>query len=207
MPMGIYEVETASWLLDALKEDSVFMDIGANAGYFTLLAAKHLKKGQVIAFEPVPRSYESVVGKVRLNELQNVTVEWDAIGDRNLPEVEFEVEDVGANSHLAEVTPTHFEKKTPASKITVEMKRLDEYCRSKGIRPTVIKVDVEGGEIMILKGMGNLLSQNGPRMIISTHSAELKERCTRLLLKNGYAVSSLEGFDHELITAPQAQTA
>ena len=63
MSMGVYEVETADWLINQLTEKSIFLDIGANAGYFTLLGARKATLGQVYAFEPVPHFRSSILNK------------------------------------------------------------------------------------------------------------------------------------------------
>ena len=203
MPMGVYEAETADWLLNALNEDSLFIDIGANAGYFTLLAAGKLKRGKVYAFEPVPSFRASIDNKVRLNSLTNVLIEPFAVSNFSGSEVDFEVEGVGANSHLSNIETEQFTRNVSPMKIKVPVTTLDDYCKTNNLRPSVIKMDVEGAEVLVLQGMGEVLDIIRPKMIISTHGDELLADCKKLLLERGYAVDCLKGFHHELIAIPR----
>ena len=79
------------------------------------------------------------------------------------------------------------------------MVNLENYCDRYAIQPDVIKIDVEGAEVLVLHGIEGLLMKWRPRMIISTHSDELNRQCRDFLGLRGFQVSSLDGFDHELI--------
>lgn len=151
MPMGVYEHETSEWLKAALRPGDVFLDIGANAGYFSLLGARAVgAMGRVIAFEPTPHYAESIREKILLNNLANVEVHRSAVGNSNEESVDFVVEKNGPNSHLAMIESTH----TASSKseiIPTPVVTTDGFCRQRNLHPNVIKVDVEGAEVLVLE--------------------------------------------------------
>ncbi len=201
MPMGVYELETSEWLLNNLNLNAVFLDIGANSGYFTLLAASESLKKQinVISFEPSKVFYESVVEKVKLNEYTaNVIVENKAIGHKLEKNAKFNLNKNGANSHLAEIKAPHL--RNPENHLTtVEVTTVDHYCEKNKIIPTLIKIDIEGGEKNALLGMKNIMKNFHPKLLISTHSKKLEKECRDILFDANYSVKTLKGFEHELI--------
>lgn len=199
MPMGVYEQETAAWLSKVIESGHTYIDIGANSGYFTLLGAKLVtENGCVVAFEPVPEIYQSVVDKVALNDFLNVTVESCVVGDVNCDSIRFVIENNGANSHIEAINTGHFNSNQNRV-IETSMVSLQSYCSKRKIRPDVLKIDVEGAEALVLRGISELIIKCRPRMIISTHTQELKRECQELLESYGFEVSSLGGFSHELI--------
>ena len=78
MPLGLYEQETATWIIESLKRGGTFIDIGANAGYFTLIGSKSVgRDGRVFLFEPIPKNINMIKKHLQLNKIENVTVkEW-----------------------------------------------------------------------------------------------------------------------------------
>jgi FkbM family methyltransferase len=199
MPLGVYEMETAAWLSSTLAEGLTFVDIGANAGYLTLLGSLRVgNKGRVFAFEPVPANAKAVRSLMDLNRRRNVVVECMAVGARSQPAVGFVVEGQNANSHLAEVILSHAATK-PVAQVTTAMVSLDDYCAEDAIRPDVIKIDVEGAEALVLRGMSKTLQSVRPKLIVSTHSAALAVECRSLLREAGFALHQLPGFAHEII--------
>ncbi|MDH3648125.1 MAG: FkbM family methyltransferase [Saprospiraceae bacterium] len=194
MPLGLYEKETTDWLLSRMNSRTVFYDIGANAGYFTLVGAKYAKK--TYAFEPVPINVEVISKHIDYNEIGNTIIEQVAINDKK-GLTNFTIEKKNANSHLAQLPISHASTST-VEVIEVEAITLDDYVREND-PPTLVKVDVEGAEMSVLHGAKNCLTTFYPDIIVSTHSSQLYTDCNRFLVECGYKVSSLSGFDHELI--------
>jgi FkbM family methyltransferase len=198
MPLGLYEAETAAWLMGNLAVGSVCYDVGANAGYFTLLASKCVgAAGRVIAFEPIPSNIAVIEGHLTLNGRTNTVVEPLAISNRE-GAATFAVEARNANSHLSAVDITHAVS-APEAEIEVETMTLDTYVERSGVRPDLLKIDVEGAEALVLQGASRLLAEIGPQVVVSTHSAALHTRCCELLASHGYTFSPLPGFEHEII--------
>ena len=73
MPLGQYERETSAWLASALEPGDVFFDVGAHAGYFTLLGALQVgSTGIVVAFEPTPANADVIARQIEENGLQHM---------------------------------------------------------------------------------------------------------------------------------------
>jgi len=202
MPLGVYETETAKWLQEAIDEGVVFFDIGANFGYFTLLGGRLVGRGRCIAFEPIPDNGEVIRQHLANNELTNISLEQTALSDRT-GLAEFVLEDNSATSHLAEYEITHGAS-SRKSAIKVNTMRLDDYCSRNKIFPNVIKLDVEGAEVLVLKGAQAVLTSARPSLIISTHSESLKNEVIGLLEGYRYTVTQLPNFEHELSCIPMS---
>jgi FkbM family methyltransferase len=199
--LGAYESETTAWLIANLRPGDTFLDVGANFGYFSLLASKYVgPTGRVFAFEPVASFADNIVEQLHLNDVLNGTVERLALCDR-CAELEFVQEQNGANSHLASLKIEHAQS-SPVAKVRVQGLTLDAYIARNDVNPDVIKIDVEGAEVDVLKGANYLMETIRPRMIISTHGRQLKKKCRELLEDRNYRVEPLEGFTHELIASP-----
>ena len=198
MPLGLYEQETATWIIESLKRGGTFIDIGANAGYFTLIGSKCVgRDGQVFLFEPIPKNINVIKKHLQLNKIENVAVKEMAVSSK-CGKAKFSIELVDANSHLEDVDITHADSK-PINSIIVETTTLDNFINKCEVRPNVIKVDVEGAEKQVLLGAINTLGLVDVSWIISTHSEQLFKDCQKIMIDNGYIVESLHGFHHELI--------
>lgn len=200
-PLGSYEVETVEWLLAKLFPGAVFFDIGANVGYMTLLGSLTVgDKGKVVSFEPVPENVTIIQKQIELNQLKNVSLETCALSD--FPgETLFTVEKNSANSHFRDL-PLEHARTDELRTITVPVATLDSYTDRHGIRPDVIKIDVEGAEFRTLKGAAKTLQMMKPAVLVSTHSLELKTTCRSLLESFDYTVTNLAGYEHEIVAIP-----
>jgi FkbM family methyltransferase len=200
MPLGVYETETANWLKFHMKEDTVFFDLGANAGYFTLLGGRQVGSGSVIAFEPVPSNVSVIEANIRANNLTNCVVEGVAISDFG-GEAQFSLERNNANSHLSELQVSHM-RSSCAEKIDVKTMTLDAFVSQAHVKPDLIKIDVEGAEMKVLRGAEGILREYKPTCLISTHSSDLFHACLNFMLALDYKVECLNNFEHELCCYP-----
>lgn len=100
---GEYEPSTTQVMTSLLQRGDVVIDVGANAGYFTLLAAGLVGSvGKVFAFEPVPHTRQQLACNVRLNQATNVVVCEEAASDRNGESAFFEgLQTIGVFLHFA----------------------------------------------------------------------------------------------------------
>lgn len=154
-------------LLAALRNDNetvhVF-DVGANIGYFALVAANVLgSTGQIYAFEPGPNNIRQLEKNIDLNNYSQINVEQAAIGAEQST---MELQLIGdSNIHqMAEVNPN-----TGAETIEVDVRTLDEFVDSQAIpadEPLVVKMDIEGYEGAAFEGMANLLESDRPMYIL-----------------------------------------
>lgn len=159
---GGYELPWQAALEALLRSGMTFFDVGANIGVYTLPAAGLVgESGQVHAFEPAPAMFEHLGASVALSRFRNVTLNAAAAGDQ-----------AGTVTlHLAE-DPRHsgWHSLAPSEKrqrrVEVPCVTLDGYVRDRGIRRVdFLKVDVEGGELLVLRGARELLSGEGAPMV------------------------------------------
>lgn len=149
-----------------LHENTVFYDVGAHIGYYTLLAATRGK--QVFSFEPDPENFQIVQEVVARNNLSNVSAVSAAVSDTN-GHLEF-VRSVGlrASGHIAGIGCDGADSN---ERVQVPAITLDEFCLSHPI-PTFIKIDVEGAEESVLRGAANLLRNHHPVVLVEVHGEE-----------------------------------
>lgn len=151
-----FEVEEQQLLLRLLRPGMIFLDIGANHGFFSLLAARRVGgRGAVIAFEPSPRELRRLHAHLLLNRCWNVRVEPLALGRDDARERLFVCErrESGCNS----LRPPAVDG--PLREVTVEVTSLDGYLRRRGLAGAdFVKLDVEGAELDVLSGAAGLLS-------------------------------------------------
>lgn len=134
-----WEGHLGGQLFPNLKDHTVFFDLGANVGYYSILASARLTAGKVVAVEPNPEILPVLRGNVALNRADNIVVEPVALGARRgTVNVTFDATEPGA-SHISE---------TGAS---VQMVTLDDLTARHGA-PDYIKIDVEGFEGDIIHG-------------------------------------------------------
>jgi FkbM family methyltransferase len=154
---GYSEPETARFILNFLRPGMVFFDVGAHIGEYALLASHAVQSsGEVHAFEPQPDTFAHLTNNVELNDLRNVSLNDCAVSDRN-GEVDFTVRSEPSLSSM--VGATEPPKKEAAGRtIKVPTRRLDDYCRERGCWPDLMKIDVEGAELLVLQGAKELLA-------------------------------------------------
>lgn len=149
-----YEMMVKKFLCARVKQGEVVIDVGAHVGYYTLLLARKVgPKGVVVAFEPQPQLARAIVKSVELNGIRRVIVETKAVSDRNGKVFLFQPKDTGRSSLAGRLTDED-------RLLEVETVSLDDYCFSKKLIPSLIKMDIEGAELLALRGMQRLLSNS-----------------------------------------------
>lgn len=160
---GTYE-EPTTRLMQRLAEPAwTVVDVGANNGYFTLLAADlGGPAAQVHAFEPNPAVARLLAEGVRLSGASGIAVREAACGDASF-EAPFYPSADPRNSGLSTLEPRLAEG---LPRLSVPVVRLDDYCREEGIEPDLVKIDAEGFEDRVIRGMSGLLERGIPRVLI-----------------------------------------
>ncbi len=154
---GVYELGTVSVLQDFLTAGDVFVDVGANIGFLSLVGAKAVgKTGKVYCFEPVPSTYTILEENKRINNFQQMELHQFALGNKT-EKVQIYAED--ENRGGASIV-NHVSEKG----IKIEVKKLEKINLSDKIN--VIKIDVEGLELDVLKGAEKILRKDQPKLII-----------------------------------------
>jgi len=146
-------------LITCLKPGECFIDVGANIGLWSLAAAKKVgKQGRVISFEASPNTAQKLTRHVEINGLQE----------------RVQVEPVAVSDHIGTVSFLHNATHAGGSHVcrandevgstTVETTTLDAAL--DGIAPSLIKIDVEGHEMSVLRGALQVIHDNRPSFII-----------------------------------------
>jgi len=157
---GIRERFGVGVVTKEVKSGDIVVDIGANIGYYVLIEAKLVgDKGKVYAIEPDPSNIELLRKNIEINGLSNVEVFQLAIGDTN------EFHSMYLSTHrnkptLRDVAGT-VKEKFVTGKIDVKVTTLDDFLENKPY-PSVIRMDVEGYEYEIIRGMKNILQRKLP---------------------------------------------
>jgi FkbM family methyltransferase len=156
-----------------LKKSMTVLDIGANEGYYTLLASRCVgQSGQVIAFEPSPRERRRLRTNLLINNFRNVQVLALAVGS-SADQVNLHVVK-GPESGCNSLRPPDIQGETKPLKVNVTT--LDDFLRRNGTRRVdFIKMDVEGAELSVLRGASGLL-RTTPRPFIMTEISDLRTR-------------------------------
>lgn len=194
--LGSYEYRKRICFERAVTRGSVVFDVGANVGFYTLLASVLVgEEGRVFAFEPVPRNLLYLGEHLRLNGLGNVTVLEAAVLDR-AGTARFD-DSLGASTGRV----------SSRGNLEVLAVSLDELIAARRIPfPDFIKIDVEGAELQVLCGARSLLREARPTLFLATHSPEAHRESCDLLRGLGYRLStfgreSLEDTD-EIMAVP-----
>jgi FkbM family methyltransferase len=155
---GMFERETVEVFLALLSSGMTVLDVGANIGQYTLVAAHAVGPyGQVHAFEPTAEIASELRCNVALNEFQNVTINEVAVADSRGEQLLY-CTDPGSPGTNTIMNPVE----QPCTTSKVRTVTLDDYLAERGVSDVdVMKLDVEGAELLVLRGAERLL--RGPR--------------------------------------------
>lgn len=150
---GLEKYETKLFEKLVVK-DMTIVDVGANIGYYTLMAAKLVgDKGEVFAFEPEPENYALLVRNIELNNYKNVIPVKKAVSSKTGKADLFLNRETGAHGFLPD-------REGVIGMTTVETISLDEYFKGRESPIDIIKIDAEGAELAVLQGMQNIIRNN-----------------------------------------------
>ncbi len=192
--LGRFEPQITAAFRQHVRPGMTVFDIGANAGHHTLLLAKlGGASGRVHAFEPVPESFACLEETIRLNRLENVRLHRMAVSDRAY---EADLHSAGVFDGfacLAEGGHGRSESFAGARRsIRVSTTDLDSFCRAEGIsRVDLIKMDIEGAEMLALAGMVRILAVHRPVLLLELWGSEHVEEAPKLLSRLGYETHTL----------------
>ena len=184
--LGTYELEKQKAIRRFIRPGMIFYDIGAHAGIYSLLFSKlGGPAGKVFAFEPFAENVANFLKHIRVNRLNNVVLIQASLSHKcGLASfLTGKSSSMGSISHV----PTHTHLQVPTFS-------LDELVFNFNFPlPDLVKMDVEGAEAMVLKGMSGVMSNRRLPIFIALHGNEQKRSCQDILLENGYQLFSLNG--------------
>ena len=186
---GTLEPGVQEALRRIVRPGSVVYDVGANIGFFSLLAARFSgRNGRVEAFEPVARNATFIAANAALNDLGgSVVVHPVAVGEAEHTG-ELLVTRERSWSHLAD---RGWHQQT-VIRTAVPVVALDELIDRGAIAPPdVVKIDVEGSEAAVLRGLSRTLTERAVTVIVELH--ETNAEVVELLEGLGYAAENLDG--------------
>ncbi|MBN1799982.1 MAG: FkbM family methyltransferase [Candidatus Lokiarchaeota archaeon] len=155
-----------------LSKNGICFDIGANVGIYTLLFSRYSKK--VYSFEPLPRNISYLFRIISKNNIKNAIIVPCAVSNTN-EILKFKEGDSIALGKL--------DKK---GTIPVQSITLDNFVKNLSIKPNMLKIDVEGAELAVLQGADELLRKSKPKILLSTHGNDIKQKCLNYLNDIGY---------------------
>lgn len=150
----------------AVRPGTTVLDVGANVGAYTLVFATWVgEHGRVFAFEPAPDSCEGLRAHVALNGFEDRVTIVEAAVSGSAGRAPFAIHPSGGASSLALGSVAN------ATQISVPTDTIDGVCKAYGLLPAVIKIDVEGAELDVLKGARNVLALPGLAVFVEFHPA------------------------------------
>lgn len=149
---SIYHPETVAWMKENISRHDICVDVGANVGYLTCIMARQAYI--VYAFEPHPRMRQLLNFNLRLNDIKNVIVRPEAITESEDKVRFFENQEPMFSGLVGHDGLTNIR--------WVSTARLDKIVP----HATFVKIDVEGAEHRVLKGMTKIMQRNNVRLIV-----------------------------------------
>jgi FkbM family methyltransferase len=169
---GIREPGVLRFAKDRIRSGNTVLDVGAHVGEWTLLFSELVgESGRVVAFEPDPVARASLEKNLEMNGISNVHVEEKGVSDK-AGKALLAAERFG--SGLSSIIPSRG-RGTRHKVLEVETTTLDKYCETQGISPDWIKIDAEGAEPLILRGMRHLIRTAHPSVILEFHADALTD--------------------------------
>jgi FkbM family methyltransferase len=194
---GDVEPAVQEVLSKRLKPGMVFYDLGANIGFFSLLAARLVgAAGQVFSFEPDPEIAECLRLNIVRNGFINATVieagVWSSSGSIHFVPADQSSPDRGVGKFVAD--------ENSAAGTPTRCVALDDFARNAPT-PDVIKCDVEGAEVEVFRGAEKLLTTRRPLILCEMHSETNDKVLREYFARFGYSVESVD--DLHVLAVPQ----
>jgi len=167
---GHYEKYQTELFRKLVKRGNVVVDIGAHIGHYTLIAADLVSEdGSVFAFEPAPENYAFLVKNVAVNGYNNVITVSKAVSNKvGMAKLFLNQYDTGCH--------TLYKRDDGGNSLEVETITLDDFFKGRENRIDVIKMDVEGAELLVLHGMNEILRRNSHLKIFTEFSPTLLKK-------------------------------
>lgn len=187
---GGVEAVVQRTLAQTLEPGQVVYDVGANIGFFTIICSRLVgPQGRVYAFEPMPQNAATLRHNVTLNALENAVVVEKAASSSS-GTAELMISD-WSGLHVLNVGGVSPPYRGGDIRINVETVTLDDFFSATDARPPdVVKIDVEGAELEVIKGMSAMLVSTKPLLICELHGTNTD--FLRLIDSLGYEARALD---------------
>jgi FkbM family methyltransferase len=159
---GTYEPFETKIFMNLIKENDILLDIGANIGYYSIIAASIIKKGKIYAFEPEPHNYDLLTRNIKINGYNNIIPVQKVVSNFN-GKVKMYIDNKNTGSHsLSQENVANLKNYLEVNSI-----KLDDYLEGINQRKVdIIKMDVQGAESQVIDGLTKTLHHNTSIKII-----------------------------------------
>jgi len=185
MAFGVYEYWKATLFFDLVKEEMTVIDIGAGKGNYSILFAKLMQdRGKVLAFEPDPDNCNWIRKNIHVNDYNCIDLHQCALSDKEGTATFYPGNGLGSLVRRP-AWEASFEKEP----ITVQTRTLDNVLNEEHIRDVhIIKMDVEGSDLLVLKGAKHTLESGNVRLLmdVDVYSNAEREELFHLLNSCGF---------------------
>lgn len=173
---GLSDQRELRLVTDRLRAGGDFVDVGAHVGMYTVRAAIELRgRGRVLSFEPNPSARAQLVENLELNGCTNVVVVAAAVAD-GVGEAMLHVP-ASPDPSFSSLERGRFREGEP---LVVPVTTVDAAVAEHGLSPAVVKIDVEGGEVAVVRGMAETLSSARPTVLVEVSeksASEVRQLC------------------------------
>ena len=191
-----------------IGNDSCVFDVGANVGVFTLFIKSLYKEARVYAFEPIPETFSILQRNMALHSLPDVVVCNVAIGDEDFVERDFCYYPHMPGNSTSDPSRKEFQRSLmvqamgeertnwlfKSSVRTSTVRTISSIIRENDVKKIdLLKIDVEGDECAVLRGIGEDHYDVIKQMAVEVHSEDLLASVNSLLSKMGFAILEWEG--------------
>lgn len=175
------EPETIAWI-DSFDPHDVFFDVGANVGVYSLYAAYRFLVPRVVSFEPMRENFKALLDNIRMNKFYTIFALPIAIGDR------LEMLDLDSDDHSAGASGGQLTYVTDGSKNVVACMTIDYLSSIMATFPSHVKIDIDGQELEVLKGMQNTMTH--VKSILIEVSSKTRQAALDLILPHGFTTNN-----------------
>jgi FkbM family methyltransferase len=192
--LGTYERPKQRIFARSISPDSTVFDVGANVGFYTLLAARRTG-GPVHAFEPFPANLETLRRHIDLNRCQNVQVHDVAVSDA-----------AGVLSFASGDCP-ETGRLDAGGETQVKVIGIDEEISAGRLPcPDVVKIDAEGAESDVLRGAQSTLTTGRPILLVAVHGTAVLRQVQQILdeCRYGVEVEATDDGMYEVFAVPRS---
>lgn len=186
------------WGIDTFKEPrsrkyfelikgGTFIDVGANVGMYSVRVANRLKnKGMVVSIEPESENFEALLKNIEVNQLKNIIPINAACFSKNTPLKLYIAKFPGQHSLYGK-----------GEYIKTKARKLDDILKEHKIKDVrLIKIDVEGAEVEVIKGANKTISKYKPLIIFESWDKEHFGKMKAILRREGYNIKKISNQDY-----------
>jgi len=181
--------------IETSRNKSCILDVGAHVGLTVLpVSLVSGKNAKIYGFEPSSENYKALRINLDLNGCTNVVIENCLVGaEKNTDILFYETGDISATSSIVNNKNRKFDE-TQKEQVSI-----DYYCDKNNLQPDLIKIDVEGAEINVLRGARETIAEFKPMIFLSVHPNQIRAlggsdaALLKEIHRSGYEICNIDG--------------